>query len=381
MSHSTRAIVVALGFVLFAPPGAAQPWLAVTSPSEPRSESHLRLIEVTGHAGSRSKAGHDLVIAIDLSDSTLGGCSVDLDGDGPAAATDPAYVAELERRGTFPARLRLRIRQRDFDDTVLAAELEAAEALIRRLDPRRFRVGLIVFSNEARTMAPLGSSRSELLLALHEIRFVAAHFLRGTNLSAAIDLAQRELVPEEAPISSRELSLVLLTDGVPTVPVRGGPANLSIASARSAGMRGIRIYPFAIGPESWAAEEVTTEIARWTEGAAATVLYPSEVAAELRQLDLVDLARVEIANLTSGEGARAPRIFPDGSFDGLLALLPGRNQIRIEATHRDGTRHVVERSVIFRKSEAKDPQHKHPPRANRGFAPQNPRDRDVGRDQ
>ncbi len=348
-------LMVAAALALRAQSGIAQPWLVVTSPTRVNEESRVPLYEVHGQAGSRNRRGHDLVIALDLSDSTLASCGVDLDGDGESAGTDPELLAELRRRDALPARLALRLEQRDFDDTILAAELEAAEALIHRLDPNRFRVGLVVFSNEAEVLAAVGTPREELLTALHEIRYVAAKFLRGTNLMAAIDLAGQALAPPERPPPERDLSVVLLTDGVPSLPIRGGPGPRSIAAARSAGMLGIRIYPFAIGAEAHRGRAVIDEMARWTEGVAAAVAHPAEVASELRNLDLVDLREVQIANVTSGEHARAPRTFPDGSFDGLLPLVPGSNRIRVEATHRDGTRHVVERSVLFDPSGAKKP--------------------------
>jgi hypothetical protein len=72
-------------------------------------------------------------------------------------------------------------------------------------------------------------------------------------------------------------------------------------------------------------------------------------------LDLVDLAGVKIANLTTGEGARALRTFPDGSFDGFLPLVAGTNRIRVEAIHVDGSRHAVERWVVLEPSGAAGP--------------------------
>jgi hypothetical protein len=39
------------------------------------------------------------------------------------------------------------------------------------------------------------------------------------------------------------------------------------------------------------------------------------------------------------------RLFPDGSFDGLVTLQPGANQLRIEAFSRDGARTRVDRAV------------------------------------
>ncbi len=345
------------GCVALAEAASADSWLEITFPPLERSTTSLPLLEVKGHAGSRRGRGHDLIVALDLSDSTLSECGVDLDGDGDAGGTDPAFVNELRRRGLFPPRLAVRLEQGiDFDDTVLAAELEAAASLIERLDPRHFRIGLVVFSDDAAAAAPLGTAHPKLGSALEEIRFLAPSYLRGTNLAAAIAAAEAELVPPDAPPSSlRDRSLVVLTDGVPTLPLRGGPGPRAIEASVSAANQGIRIYPFAIGREARGAEALLATIASTTGGRASSVSHPSEVLGRLRELDLVDLAGVRIDNRTTGASARALRRFPDGSFDGFLRLAPGPNRIRVEATHVDGARHVAERLVVFDPSGVESP--------------------------
>ncbi len=328
---------------------AGDAWLSVTVPADPVTTTEVPILEVKGHAGSRVGAGHDLVIAIDLSDSTLGPCGVDLDGDGPDGRSDPGFLALLVRRGHFPLRLATRVEHGlDLEDTVLAAELEAARALLERLDPRRFRVGIVVFSDDAEVAAPLGTPPAGLVNALDEVRLRAPSFLRGTNLAAAIDRARAELAPPDIPLGGRERSLVVLTDGVPTLPIRGGPGPRAEAAAIQAGVAGVRVYPFAIGAKAEAATPVLAKIARATGGRFHRVRMPAEVALELRRLDLVDLAGVQIENLTTGSTGRALRTFPDGSFDGFVKLVAGVNRIRVEALHTNGTRHVVERAVRLR---------------------------------
>jgi hypothetical protein len=65
----------------------------------------------------------------------------------------------------------------------------------------------------------------------------------------------------------------------------------------------------------------------------------------LRELNLVDVARVAIRNETTGAPARAVRLFPDGSFDALLTLAEGENVLRVEAYASDGTGVYVERRI------------------------------------
>lgn len=324
-------------------------WLEVVSPAPDEPPQDVALFEVAGRAGARGREGFDLIVAIDLSDSTLDPSGIDLDEDGEFGVTDRGWLAALERRGNLPARLTARLaRGLDLEDSILAAELEATGALIDRLDSRRFRVGLVVFSDEAHWAAPLGSTPVALRKALAAVRIAAPDYLRGTNLAAAVELATEALAPEDAPPSAREKIIVLLTDGRPTLPIRGGPAFHAMRAAREAGMRGIRVHPVAIGPRALEAEDVLLEMARWSEGRLHRIESPADVAAQLRRLDLVGLVSLEIRNVTSGESARAVRTFPDGSFDGFVQLAVGVNRLRVQAERKDGRKLVVERMVVLR---------------------------------
>lgn len=349
MAFRIRAIGLAMLLGLAAPAVAEDTWLEVVSPAPDEPPQDVALFEVVGRAGARGGAGFDLVVAIDLSDSTLDPSGADLDGDGEAGLTDPGWLAALERRGNLPVRLTARLaRGLDLEDSILAAELEATAALIERLDSRRFRVGLVVFSDDAHWVAPLGSTPVALRRALATVRVAAPDYLRGTNLAAAVELATEALAPEDAQPSAREKIIVLLTDGRPTLPIRDGPAVHAMQAAREAGLRGIRVHPFAIGPRALEAEDVLFEMARWSEGRLHRIESPADVAAQLRRLDLVGLASLEIRNITSGEPARAVRTFPDGSFDGLVRLAVGANRLRVRAWRMDGRQLEVERMVVLR---------------------------------
>jgi hypothetical protein len=79
------------------------------------------------------------------------------------------------------------------------------------------------------------------------------------------------------------------------------------------------------------------------------VTEPGNVVHELSRIDLADLAAVTIENETSGREARATRVFPDGSFDGYVLLVPGENVVRVTATGRQGGRRAEVRRVFFEK--------------------------------
>jgi hypothetical protein len=320
---------------------------------EPATEATVQapLVELRGQAGSSRARGHDLVIVLDLSESVLHDTGVDLDGDGPDGRTDPDFLRWLATQpDARPGALQTLRERRDFEDTVLAAELEAAEALVERLEPPRFRTGIVVFSDDARVVAPVGSSPARLREALAEVRRGFQRELRGTNFAAALETARSALVPDLAdPPVGRELGIVFLSDGAPTLPVHGTRArDAAVEAAAVAGLAGIRLHAFALGPEGAQALDVLEEMAALTGGRVEQVERPAETAARLRRLDLAGVADVAIENETTGEPARAVRLFPDGSFDGFVELAPGPNRLRVEARSRGGERAAAQLRVVRR---------------------------------
>jgi hypothetical protein len=72
--------------------------------------------------------------------------------------------------------------------------------------------------------------------------------------------------------------------------------------------------------------------------------------------DPFELQQLTIANLTTGQPARAVRILPDGAFDGFAMLVPGENELRVSVTLADG-RHATEaRSVRYEPAETESEQ-------------------------
>lgn len=342
-----------LVFVLLLAPApgavAAAPFLEVDAPRAARSTVDGNLIEIAGHGGNRKGSGHDVVIAIDVSESTLEDSGMELDGDGPRGGTDPALLEWLASRGG--ERIARKLSSQDFDDTVLAAELAAAGALVARLDPARFRVALVSFAEDARVLAALGSAPEELGEALSGLPRDLTMLGSGTNYQAAIETADRLLRPELGTTDDRLRSIVFLSDGAPTRPVHGDRAErYALQAAIDAGRAGIRLFAFAIGPEAEAGLVVLERMAGWTSGRLERVTRPALIVNRLRQLDLVGLTELEVANSTTGGEARALRVFPDGSFDGFVELDPGPNRLVFRARDEEGAEHRVERLVTFRPS-------------------------------
>lgn len=355
-------LLVALGGT--APAAGEPPALTLSAPA-PETVTHLPLVEVAGGAGRGAGAAWDLAIVLDLSESTLHPSGLDLDGDGYAAQggdgyaarggdgaagrSDPALLARVAGSGEGGAYLARRLGDEvDFEDTILAAELEAARALVARASGPRLRTGLIGFSNDARVLAPLGSAPAVLERALDDVPVQLGSFLRGTHYAAAIAAAQALLVPDpEAPPDGRARAIVFLSDGAPSLPVYWGDGGRrdALEAARAAGLAGIQLFAFAFGDEGAAATEVLAQMAEWTEGRSARVEQPEQLVSALRELNLVNVSRVVVRNATTGVAARALRLFPDGSFDALVPLAEGANVIRIEAFGSDGAGVAVERTV------------------------------------
>jgi hypothetical protein len=348
----------------------AQGFLELDAPSAAETESPLPLFEVKGHAGARATRGHDVIIAIDVSDSTTASSGRDLDGDGPAGRTDPALWRDVAARVPDPALLKP-LAELDLDDSVLFAELAAAGALVERVDPRSLRIGIVVFSDHARVAAPLGSRRERLRAVLDDLRrggFWSE--LKGTNFAEAIHASLAELRPPPPPVDpdadpkdappprpppAREASILLLSDGTPTRPVHGTRAQqFSVEAAQDAAVAGVRVYPFALGTEAEPALEIYAALAAVTGGRFERIDRPGDAVARLRTVDLADLSSLAVENATSGQAGRALRVFPDGAFDAFVPLEPGPNRLRVTAVAADGARAAVERTVVYRPGAAGD---------------------------
>jgi hypothetical protein len=75
------------------------------------------------------------------------------------------------------------------------------------------------------------------------------------------------------------------------------------------------------------------------------ITRPADAIARLRRIDLAGLVELRVVNRSNGSPARALRVFPDGSFDGFVELVPGENHLMFIAAARDGTELMVVREV------------------------------------
>jgi hypothetical protein len=336
-------------FALPARGGDEKIWLEVRAPeSGAVVTGPVGVLEVAGWAGASSEDRHELIIAIDVSRSTGLPSGVDVNGNGRIGRTlrssrDPLRPPNPRRRCS------------DLGDTVLAAEIAGARHLIEHLDPKRTRIGLVTFADRARVIAPLESSREELATALDE---VASDAIPSgmTNIAAGLRTATSAVL-DSAPLSGAEphRSLILLSDGTPQgrKPVEESAAEIVEAALETAEM-GVRIHAFAIGVEIMEGTDVYASISSQSGGHFVAIQKPADIALRLSQLNLTRLAEVVVANATTGEPGRATRLFPDGSFDGVVGLTPGENRISVVARGPGGIERVAERVVVFERRDPRD---------------------------
>ena len=323
------------------------PSIEISSPVENAEiAGPVNLIEVSGLASPGPFTREDLVVVVDVSGSTLLPSGVDVNGNGRVGHLIPGPWWE-NRLSTDPG------------DSVRAAEFFAAHRLLDAVDPRRTRVGLVVFEGRVRRSLPVSAPREEVEAAIASFQRRGAELGGATNFAAALRaaLAGFEIThsgPEEDP---RGRHVLFLSDGLPTAPEppeRAGEEALAAAALlRDAG---VAIQSFALGTAELEGADLTiySKMAELTGGSLTRLPHPADVVAHLPRIDLVGITSVEVKNQTTGEAARALRLGPDGSFDGFLSLVPGENRIRIQVRDREERSGTRDRLVTYRPREPKD---------------------------
>ncbi len=305
-----------------APPPEQEVWVELVAAQERlRVASPVAYYDLRGWAGAGQPLEHDVMIVIDTSGSTAVASGSDVDGDGKVGRRSRRKREAW--RNFNPAYL-----SNDPGDTVLAAELLATRRLVERMGTGRTRIGIISFSNEPRIEAKLGSDEKALARAFQNLD---AGFGSGmTNMQTAIDLAAEALLVARPPAGERRQSILMLSDGYPSAPA-GRASAAAYQAARKAADLGIRIYSFALGLGEFEPDDVFFEMALISGGGHVRLEDPAEIVHELARVNLTGVTAIEIHNETAGKAARATRVFPDGSFDGLVPLEPGTNRVVVTA--------------------------------------------------
>ncbi len=287
---------------------------------------------VEGRGGLSEAFLHDVLIALDESPSTLYPTGTDVDGDGVVGAAKRLDVLDPDSACSDPG------------DTVIRAELEAARVLIRQLPESTTRVGLVTFAGDATVRAPLGTPAAAAL-ALEGYRVHVDP--TGTSLANALAYSMEEFFEQRELGVRRQRTILLLSDGQPTVPSERRGQRDALALADQLGGLGVPVYAFALGEEALEEPDFYRGLAERSGGRFVAVRRPAEVVSHLADVRLAGLETVSIRNESSGEAARAVRVLPDGSFDGYVPLVKGENRIAITASVEGGRTLAAMRTVHF----------------------------------
>jgi hypothetical protein len=347
--------------------------VSITSPAAGgRLRDHLHQARIDGSAFAESAGPErfDVMLVIDVSDSTKAASGADIDGDG-VVGVDPHN--ELLPPGAFDPQ----VRSTDPGDTILQAQIAAARALLAGLDPRRVRVGLVSFGGEVSPQTgerkrvdqqdawlelPLGEDYQALERGLTAILARGPH--GATNFAAGIRLGIVELAglsgAQSLPRADARKVMLFLTDGIPTLPVgKGnvqdpGDEEAALRAAQLAHQAGITINTYALGPAALQYPRVVTEMARVTVGTYTPVRNPGDIVTLLQGVSFADVEDVVLTNLTTGEFSSDVRLAPDGSFTGFVPVREGRNRVRVSALASDGSRGSIELEFDFEHAEVGD---------------------------
>jgi len=313
-----------------------RPWLEIEAPEAPcEVESVVPLVEIAGRLHRTPRGGHDVVIAIDTSGSAFWASGEDIDGDGVVGVSEPLP------RGLYGFPYGAKTPSSDPGDRVLEAERIAAMSLLDLLDPAYTRAALVKFGTTPWVetfLGPPGKTRRSVENFRYRMR-------GGTDIYRAIERAVQLFEDESAP--GRTRSILLLSDGQMSLQIsKDNLENYRRRVVRGARAVRARVFAFGVGPLPMEKPELLEGLAHDTGGAYIAVGAASDIRVELPMINLAGLSDIEIINHTTGESARAVRVFPDGSFDGYAPLRPGANELTIRAALTDGD--ALERTLAVR---------------------------------
>jgi hypothetical protein len=331
-----------------------------------KNRVHMAPIRGAARSGSGEPVDFDVLIAIDVSHSTRYPSGIDVDGD-EEIGFDPHD--ELVAPGTYPEAMVCS----DAEDTILAAEIQAARYLVEVLSAGRTRVGIVAFSGEvdpktgtqlardqqdAWVEIPLTDDFAAVYRTLEEIQRRGPH--GATNYAAAVQLSVVELAGLPGAKSEKRTGtkkvVLFLTDGVPTFPFGKGivadpeDTEVAINAARLARKAGVTINTYALGRHALAQPVAVIEMARLTVGTYTPVRNPGDIISFLQGISFANIDDVVITNLTTSEISYDVQLAPDGTFSAFVPVKEGANRLQVTALASDGGEHSVEVSLDFEKS-------------------------------
>jgi len=294
----------------------------------------------------------DVLLVLDTSGSTSEMTGADINGNG--------IVGQGGLRGLFSPT--------DPGDSILAAEVAAARQMLRGLDPRSTRVGLVTFAGDppgqsgmfsrgprkaALTEEPLTSDYARIDRALDDVLERGPNGM--TNMAEGLDLAWVEITGLRGSLSdpdpTSEKVILFFTDGQPTLPYDSSFESDNVKAVLRAADRAkrmkVKVHSFAIGPEALDGPVAAVEMASRTGGYFTPVRNPADLVEVIENVSLANIDQITVENLTTGKAASGLLTNADGTFSALVPVETGHNRIRVTARAVDGLEATTEITLDY----------------------------------
>jgi len=236
--------------------------------------------------------------------------------------------------------------------SVLDAERSAAHALIDMLEKSGsdIQVSLTHFARESTVLYPLTKDWKALRQAIDGLTVP----LGGTNMSLGIENALTTLTSAR---DGARKTILMITDGVPTLPIEGGltqqrgDRKATLAMAKTAKKAGVKIYPIVIASEVDRDRKLTTMPAvRAITGVPNTVPTLSfdnldQLADVMQHTSLTDVTDVSVTNETTHQTVVA-KVSLGGEFSVDVPVGVGENKIVVKV-HAGNIEKAVSRNITI----------------------------------
>ncbi len=308
-----------------------------------RESSKLGFVSGRALAGG-AQGTLDVVFALDGSESTALGSGVDVNGDGKVTGGGDALGKVLG------AVVGVKPTSRGGADSVLAAQVMAVETLLRDLDDRSTRVGVVVFAGGSGPGADNAWSQVELTSSYGRVRTKLRELIEiyspggSADLPAGLRGARLELLEgRPAQDCCPQQRIVLVADGYP----QSGSESALATEQRALNLANmlrkdrIRVDVYAVGPLARQRPRAATKVAEFSRGRFVPVDRPGDLVNVLPEIDFTEVDELRVVNLGSGQRALEQVQSADGGFSALVPMREGENEIEVYARASNGDEATV----------------------------------------
>jgi len=235
------------------------------------------------------------------------------------------------------------------DQTILDIERNAASALINLLSSESdTRLSLVSFAREVTLQSGLTDNWQQLIDKVDSL----TESTGATHMAAAIEMA---LLSLESRRNNSQTAILLVTDGIPTLPIEtgetqeSGDRSATLDAAKLAKNADAMIFPIVIDPEEEQDRHLSTMPAvQAISGAPGQIQRIdiqnlSELSEILTHLAVRGVTNVGITNLTTGQKSTA-KVDVNGNFESSIAMQAGDNDLLIFA-HSGNEEKTIERKL------------------------------------